>query len=199
MRAPFDAVNASDCRARGDALEGPLTLMADANITPTGGASGTPRWRAVGAGAHGTTGRAPPPVDVAVETVSADDVLAGVAEQRAPKTTIPTIYEHAPYEQPSDGSEMFGSNLNHDCITCIFDLLPLDDLAALARTDRSSNAFLSFHMRWHREDWSAFVIQHEWRYMLERREYAREDAAAKAAAEPARVAMRYIHESTHNP
>ena len=144
-------MNASDCGA----LVG-LSSMADANITPTGGASGTPRWRAVGAGGHGTTGRAPPPVDVAVETVSADDVLAGVAEQRAPKTTIPTIYEHAPYEQPSDGSEMFGSNLNHDCITCIFDLLPLDDLAALARTDRSSNAFLSFHMRWHREDWSQF-------------------------------------------
>ena len=69
---------------------------------------------------------------------------------------MPTIYEHAAYEQPSTGSEMFGSTLNHDCISCIFELLPLDDLAAVARTNRSSNAFLSFHMRWHRDDWSQF-------------------------------------------
>ena len=94
----------------------------------------------------------------------------------------------------SDGSKMFGSNLNTDCICCILDLVRLDDLAALARTNRRSYAFMSFHMRWHREDWSAFVIQHEWRYMLERREYAREDAAAKAAAEPARLEARWTEE-----
>eukprot|EP00312_Isochrysidales_sp_CCMP1244_P017200 CAMPEP_0202743776 /NCGR_PEP_ID=MMETSP1388-20130828/6084_1 /ASSEMBLY_ACC=CAM_ASM_000864 /TAXON_ID=37098 /ORGANISM="Isochrysis sp, Strain CCMP1244" /LENGTH=91 /DNA_ID=CAMNT_0049410825 /DNA_START=111 /DNA_END=386 /DNA_ORIENTATION=+ len=28
---------------------------------------------------------------------------------------------------------------------------------------------MSYHMRWHREDWSAWLIQFEWRYLLERR------------------------------
>ena len=69
----------------------------------------------------------------------------------------------------SDGSVMFGSNLNTDCICCILDLVRLDDLASLARTNRRSYAFMSFHMRWHREDWSAWLIQFEWRYLLERR------------------------------
>ena len=43
---------------------------------PTGGAPGA----LAGAVGHGTTGRAPPPIEAAVETVSAADFLAGVAE-----------------------------------------------------------------------------------------------------------------------
>ena len=54
-------------------------------------------------------------------------------------------------------------NLNRDCIICILELLRFVDLAALARTNRRNNSFLS------REEWSAWLIQHEWRYMLERR------------------------------
>ena len=97
------------------------------------------------------------------------DALVTSREARATTAATAASADNGNTAQQQTFSEMFGSNLNTDCICCILDLVRLDDLAALARTSRGSYAFMSYHLRWHREDWSAWLIQFEWRYLLERR------------------------------